>query len=101
VTAPTSTTIARAGAPLAVTWKPVPAASYSILELFVGQAPSPSYVSPGADAPDTTTETIPGSALSAPGVYLLNVVYSDATCPATADGCVYNDSTVPVSFMVQ
>jgi hypothetical protein len=104
VTQPTSMTPAKVGSPLAVTWQAVPAASYEVLELFFGQgttATTPLYVSPSSDAPDTTTETIPGSALAMPGVYLLDLVYSNATCPSTADGCVYNDSTFPVSFMAQ
>jgi hypothetical protein len=99
---PTSSTIAKTGAPLPVSWQAVPAASYEILELFAGMGTSaPLYVSPSPDAPDTTSETVPASALATAGIYLLDVVYSNATCPATADGCVYNDSTVPVSFMVQ
>jgi hypothetical protein len=101
VTQPTSMTPAKVGAPLAVTWQAVPAASYEIVELFFGQGTAPLYVSPSSDAVDTTTETIPGSALAMPGVYLLDLLYSNATCPSTADGCVYNDSTFPVSFMAQ
>ncbi len=101
VTQPSSTTVAKVGAPLPVTWQAAAAASYSIVELFFGTGSTPVYVSPAADAPDTTTETVPGTALAMAGMYLLNVVYSDATCPATADGCVYNDATVPVSFLAQ
>jgi hypothetical protein len=41
-------------------------------------------------APDVTTVTIPASDLAAPGTYLLNQSFVHATCPATADGCVYN-----------
>jgi hypothetical protein len=83
------------GAPLAVTWTAQPMASYSVTELFFvdGQTFVPRYVSPTVNAPDVTSETIPASAITTPGTYALNESYSNATCPITADGCVYNVST--------
>jgi hypothetical protein len=91
-----------ANQPLPVTWVAVPMASYSVTELFVAQGSSfvSTYVSPVVNAPNVTTETIPASALGAPGSYLLNESYANATCPATADGCVYNVSTAAMNLTV-
>jgi hypothetical protein len=92
-----------AKAPLAVTWQAQPMASYSQTELFQQQGTSyvQRYVSPTVDAPNVTTETIPASALGSSGTYLLNEDYASATCPTTADGCVYNLSTAAVNLTVQ
>ena len=103
VTTPAANATVPHGAALPVTWQAVTGASYEIVELFFGTGASQTatYVSPTADAPDVTTETIPATALAMPGTYLLNVLYAAATCPATADGCVANDSAVPVSLTAQ
>jgi hypothetical protein len=104
VTAPAMDATVPKGMPLTVTWQAISESSFSFVELFsqsTGGIYTQTYVSPAADAPDTTTETIPGSDLATAGPYLLNVEYANATCPVTADGCVYNDSTVPVSFTAQ
>jgi len=93
-----------AGQPLAITWSPQPASSYVVVELFKVTSPTnqtQTYISPAADAPDTTGETVPASGLPGPGMYLLNVAYSKATCPVSADGCVYNNSTVAVNLTAQ
>jgi hypothetical protein len=86
-----------------VTWQAQPMASYSQTELFQQQGTSyvQRYVSPTVDAPNVTTETIPASALGSSGTYLLNEDYASATCPTTADGCVYNLSTAAVNLTVQ
>jgi hypothetical protein len=100
VTNPTSTTVP-VGQALTVAWQAQPSSSYTVIELFTVQGMNQytqQYMSPGAIPPDVTMEMIPASALSAPGMYLLNVAYSKATCPVTADGCVYNNSTVPVNL---
>jgi hypothetical protein len=75
--------------PLTVSWTEEPMASYEVTELFFQQGSSPVYVSP-VFAPDVMTDTIPASEVATPGTYLLNESYANATCPATADGCVYN-----------
>jgi hypothetical protein len=100
ITSPTGT--APANTPLTVTWTAEPMASYSVTELFVqkGTSYASTYTSPTVNAPNITTETIPSSALPTSGAYLLNESYSNATCPATADGCVYNVSTAAVNLTV-
>jgi hypothetical protein len=88
---------------LTVTWQAQPMASYSQTELFfqMGTTFVQRYVSPTVNAPDVTSETIPASALSTSGTYLINEDYANATCPPTADGCVYNLSTASVSVTVE
>jgi hypothetical protein len=100
ILSPTST--APVDKPLTVTWQAVPDASFSETELFVqsGSGFTPTYTSPEVNAPNVTSETIPASALSAAGAYLLNESYSNATCPASADGCVYNVSTAAANLTV-
>jgi hypothetical protein len=102
ITSPAAGTVP-AGKPLAVTWQAQPMASYSQTELFEQQGSSfvQVYVSPTVNAPDVTTETIPASALAKSGMYLLNEDYANATCPPTADGCVYNLSTAAVNLTVE
>jgi hypothetical protein len=92
-----------ANVPLTVTWVAQPLASYSVTELFVtrGTTNTLVYVSKAANAPDVTTESIPSTALASNAVYLLNVNYTKATCPATADGCVYNLSTATQTFATE
>jgi hypothetical protein len=89
-------------APLTVTWTAEPMASYSVTELFIQNGSNfvSTYTSPTVNAPDVTTETIPASALTTSGAYLLNESYANATCPATADGCVYNVSTAAENVTV-
>jgi hypothetical protein len=100
ILSPTST--AAAGKALTVTWQAVPEASYSATELFVqnGAGYAATYTSPELNAPNVTTETIPASSISAAGAYLLNESYANATCPVTADGCVYNVSTAVANLTV-
>jgi hypothetical protein len=100
ILSPTST--ASANEPLQVTWQAVPSASYSVTELFEqkGTGFETTYISPETNAPNVTTETIPATALPSTGAYLLNESYANATCPASADGCVYNVSTAAVNLTV-
>jgi hypothetical protein len=100
ITSPSGT--AGVNMPLTVTWTAEPMSSYSVTELFQQKGSSfvSTYVSPTVNAPDVTTETIPASALPTAGAYLLNESYANATCPATADGCVYNVSTAAESLTV-
>ena len=88
---------------LTVMWQAQPMASYSQTELFLqmGTSFEPRYASPTVNAPDVTSETIPASALSTSGTYLINEDYANATCPPTADGCVYNLSTASLSVTVE
>lgn len=89
ITSPTG--VVTADKPLTVTWVAQPSASYTITELFLQQGAESilRYASPVV-APNVTTDRIPASDLAKPGTYLLNQSYVNATCPATADGCVYN-----------
>jgi hypothetical protein len=102
ITSPASGSVP-ASTPLHVTWQAQPMASYSQTELFEQQGSSwvQVYASPTVNSPDVTTETIPASALATSGNYLLNEDYANATCPATADGCVYNVSTAAINLTVQ
>jgi len=104
VTSPVAGATLPVNQPLTVAWSAQPASSYTVVELFHVMSPTAqtqTYISPAADAPDVTSETIPASALATAGMYLLNVAYSKATCPTTADGCVYNNATVALNITVQ
>jgi hypothetical protein len=88
--------------PLAVTWQAQPDASFTQTELFEmsGGRLIQRYLSPTVNAPDVTKETIPASDLTS-GMYLLNVDYTNATCPPSADGCVYNIATAAENLTVK
>ena len=103
VSSPSPGAAVPAHSPLTVTWVPAAGATYEVVQLFAtqGTMQTPVFLSPAANATTVMTETIPASALAAAGSYLLNVAYSNASCPPAADGCVYNNSTVPVMFTAQ
>ena len=101
VTAPADQAQIAAGQPLPVAWTANPHAAYAIVELFATNAAGgfdARYASDAPRGPAVASETIPGSALAAPGAYLLNVQMSRPSCPTTADGCVYNASTAAVNL---
>jgi hypothetical protein len=104
VTQPADQAQIAAGQPLDVVWTANPQAAYAIVELFAPNAAGgfdARYASDAPRAPSLTKETIPASALTSPGTYLLNVQMSRPSCPATADGCVYNASTAAVNLTVK
>ncbi len=101
--APAAGATVAVGHPLAVSWQPEPASDYAFVELFqqAGSSYASRYASPVADGPDVTQETVPGADLAQAGSYLLNVQVSRASCPATADGCVYGASITGGPLTVQ
>jgi hypothetical protein len=93
ITAPASGATVPVGKALTVSWSAQPS-DFEQVELFFGGsgAGGPwmgAWSSASPDAQDTTQEPVPGSALGQAGAYLLNVAYTKASCPLTADGCVY------------
>jgi hypothetical protein len=86
--------------PLLVSWPAQPLADYVVVELFSGSGGNyeTAYASQRANPPDTTQETIPASAITAAGPYLLNVEVAKASCPAAADGCVYGSAVATASL---
>jgi hypothetical protein len=101
ITSPTGSV--PADEPLTVTWQAQPMASYSQTELFLQEGTKfvQKYSSATVDSPDVTRETIPAADLATSGMYLLNEDYATATCPASADGCVYNLSTAALNLTVK
>ncbi len=101
ITAPTGTV--PAGKPLKVEWTAANGAAYSQTELFEakGAMYALKYVSPALNAPDVTSETIPGTELTTPGSYLLNESFQNPSCPASSDGCVYNVSGAAMNVTVK
>ena len=91
------------GTDLTVTWPAQPLATYEIVQLFLSQSGTylAKYQSPAPVSPETTSVVIPGSSIDVAGKYLLNVQYANTTCPASADGCVYNTSTAVANINVQ
>jgi hypothetical protein len=89
--------------PLTVTWPAQPSADYEVVELFFKDPGgwTGKWQSPAPDAPDTTQETIPASAIASAGQYLLNVVFAKGSCPVTSDGCVYAASIAAAQLTAQ
>jgi hypothetical protein len=109
ITAPGADASVDPASPLEVDWAPAPTADYVQLDIFgqqavpasdggeggVGWDPDPVYSSPLPDSPLATGEVVPAGTFAQSGQALINVVYSYATCLATADGCVYSGTVVP------
>jgi hypothetical protein len=105
ITSPPAGATVPAGRDLTVTWPLQPAADYVIVELFRQDngAFTSVYTSQIPRAADSNQETIPGGSsggdggldggaaccLATPGTYLINVAFTKANCPPTADGCVH------------
>jgi hypothetical protein len=88
---------------LTVTWMPQPTADYELTELFRredGGGWTNVYTSPQPNAPAGPSDKIPGAKLT-PGQYLLNVDLATASCPATADGCVFASSIGAAQLTLQ
>jgi hypothetical protein len=102
VSSPASGATIPQGQPLTVTWAPQPAADYVVVELFLlmGGQYVQKYASPQPDAADAVKEVIPGPLIPA-GKYLLDVFFSTANCPATADGCVLASAVTGVDLTAQ
>jgi hypothetical protein len=77
---------------LPVTWPSEPLSDYALVELFSkgASAFTSVYASAGTLATDTTTETIPATAIATAGMYLLNVDFGQAACGiGGSQGCAY------------
>jgi hypothetical protein len=102
ILSPASGAMLPANTALTVTWTADPSADYELTELFrqVTGGWTSAYTSPGPNSPAITSEVIPAGALTA-GQYLLNVGLATASCPASADGCVFASSIAVAQFTVQ
>jgi hypothetical protein len=109
ITAPAAGATVTSGQPLKVTWAPQ-AADYIVVELFERIQGSwvDVYTSSPPRSSDVTSETIPApgmlaqdAGVVAAGSYLLNVSFTKANCPATADGCVHSSTVVNELLTVQ
>jgi hypothetical protein len=92
-----------ANAPLAVTWNAQPGADFVLTELFARNDAGGwtlAYTSPQPNDASVTSETIPAAMLP-PGKYLLNLAFSRANCPASADGCVFANAVGVAQFTAQ
>jgi hypothetical protein len=101
VTSPAEAATISLGKPLDVAWKSDARAAYALVQFFRkegGGVFTPRYASDAPRGLAVTTETIPGSAVDVAGDYLLNLQLARPTCPADADGCVYNTSTAAVDL---
>ena len=98
IASPAPAAMLHAGDAIPVTWSPEPA-DYIVVELFVRTQGrwATVYTSSPPDSADASSEMIPGKlqdgGLETPaGSYLLNVSFTNANCPATADGCVHSST---------
>jgi len=103
ITSPPAGAAVPAGQDLTVTWALQPAADYEEVELFqqVQGAWTSVFASPQPDAADIGQETIPGARIAQPGMYLVNVAFTKASCPPTTDGCVHASTVANERLAVQ
>ena len=102
--APAANATVPADQPLTVSWTAQPMADEEQVQLYaqVSGAWSPVYELPAPVDEDGTTATIPGSYLAPAGQPLLvNVAFVQASCPASADGCVVGELIVPAQITPQ
>jgi hypothetical protein len=103
ITAPPAGALVDTAGPLEIDWDPAPAVDYVQVDIFgqagadagasdagVTWAPAALYSSPTPETGSVGREIVPAGTFTQPGVALINVVYSYATCPGMADGCVYS-----------
>jgi hypothetical protein len=107
ITAPPAGARVDIAGPLEIDWEPAPAADYVQVDIFgqagvpagpdggasdagVSWSPAALYSSPTPETGSAGREIVPGGTFTQPGAALINVVYSYATCPGVADGCVYS-----------
>ena len=104
LSAPAANATVPVNQPLTVSWTAQPAADEELVELYaqVSGAWSSVYQLPAPVDEDGTTATIPGSYLAPAGQPLLvNVAFVQASCPASADGCVVGELIVPAQVTPQ
>jgi hypothetical protein len=104
LTAPMPSTTVPANQPLTVAWPAQPMADEELVQLYTmatgGWSPAWELAAPLDE--DATTATIPGSYVSPSGQMLLvNVAFLQASCPATADGCVVGEVIAPAQITAQ
>jgi hypothetical protein len=100
---PSDGAVVPANTPLTLSWSAQPAADFVLTELFAktdAGAWTLAYTSPQPNDSSVTSETIPASDLP-PGTYLLNLAFSRANCPASADGCVFANAIGVAQFTAQ
>jgi hypothetical protein len=101
ITSPANGAMVSASQMLSVSWPAQAAADYVTVGLFevtdggttaVGANPPPQL------PPDTTTQTL---SLPGPGSYVVDVYFTTASCPTTADGCVLSSAVAAAQFTAQ
>lgn len=87
-------------ADLTVTFPAEPTADYVEVGLYEQADASftRQYFSPTPESPETSQEVVPAASLPDPASYLLNVLYTKATCGLLASGCVHSASVAALSF---
>ena len=115
VTFPLADASVAAHGPLDVAWTAEPQADYEIVEVFKNfntdggpaswgltyaspkpQSPSSMGVRIGGDGDAGSDDA--GTPLPGAGLYLINVFYTKANCPASKDGCVYATTAAATVF---
>jgi hypothetical protein len=95
LSAPAPDTTVPLNQPLTVSWMAQPSADEELVTLYAqmnGAGWSAVYSLPAPVDEDGTTATIPGSYVGPAGQPLLvNVAFAQASCPASADGCVVSE----------
>jgi len=106
ITSPATGATVSASQPLTVSWPPQSGADYVAVALF--QQVTDGGVTPvepdgGASAPpelspDTTSQML---SLPGPGSYVLDVYFTTAACPTTAQGCVLSSAVAAAQITAQ
>ncbi len=101
ITSPANNAMVSATQTLTVSWPVQAGADYVTVALFqvtdggitaVGANPPPQL------PPDTTTQTL---SLPGPGSYVVDVYFTTAACPTTADGCVLSSAVAAAQITAQ
>jgi len=108
ITSPANGATVSANQPLAVSWPPQSGADYVTVALFqltdgganpVGPNPPPQL------SPDTTSDVndagMPSLTLKGKGSYVVDVYFTTASCPTTAQGCVLSSAVAAAQFTAQ
>ncbi len=114
ITAPPAGALVDTAGPLEIDWDPAPAADYVQVDIFgqagadagapdagVTWAPAALYSSPTPETGSVGREIVPAGTFTQPGAALINVVYSYATCPGMADGCVYSGTVAAETITLE
>ncbi len=99
ITSPANGATVGANQPLAVSWPPQSGADYVTVALFqlTDGGASPVDPNPPPQLPPDTTSNVDDAGVR-PGSYVVDVYFTTAACPTTAQGCVLSSAVAAAQF---